>query len=142
MPYLRARILTTDQMIRFIQLRQISVKVEEDIRLPEDLLAKILKISHFELSRMRPILPRHLPIVLKSIRSQKCTDERDRMFGVMGLFESNVDLVRVDYAEPVELLYARIVVNYILKVQDLTILSFVGSMITEAAMKPQLCLPS
>ena len=142
MPYSRADFLNSDLMLRFLQSKQISVKYEADFGLLDDLPVGLQNISHFQLSIMRPILPCHLPTVLNLIRSQKCTDERDRMFGVMGLFESNVDLVRVDYAEPVELLYVRIVVNHILKVQDLTILSFVGSTITEVAIEPELWLPS
>ena len=142
MPFRSADLLNSAAMMRSVHSGQISIKYEEDLGLLEDLWAASIKIHHFQLSDLRPILPCHLPTVLNHIRPQKCTDERDRMFGVMGLFESNVDLVSVQYAESVELLYARIVDNSILKIQDLTILSFVGSTITEVAMEPQLCLPS
>ena len=142
MPYFRAGNLDDNAMARFLQQKQISVKYDADSGLLEDLWVKINNNNHFQLSYLRPILPCHLPTVLNHIRSQKCTDERDRMFGVMGLFESNVELVRVDYAESVELLYVRIVDNYISNVQDLIILSYVGNIITEVAMEPKLCLPS
>ena len=103
------------------KLRLSEVEQEECKRL---LFNNILEIPIGAIKLGTPWRFDMLPDVLSLMRENACTDDRDRVYGILGLLGKDTIPFNVSYKKSVEEVYIEAVQTYVEKVGKLTILSF------------------
>lgn len=103
---------------------QLRLETEDDEELRRRLLNSIRKIELWLIKYGIPWTNDMFPRLLDGMRAYQCTDNRDRVYGVLGLLSPEARDFSVDYAKSVTEVYIDVVAFHIEKMRDLTILSY------------------